>query len=366
MPSFDFLQAQITALQQAGRWRSRPAPRGCDVMVACSNDYLGYAARSDAELLGPAGAAGSRLVTGDAPQHLLLEAAVAQWTQHQAALVFSSGYAANVGMISALAAPEDLIVSDQLNHASIIDGCRLSRANVQVVAHGDLSAMASALQLPARRKWLVTESYFSMDGLVADLPRIRAVADASGAMLLVDEAHALGVFGQSGAGLCEQMSVRADVVVGTFGKALGLQGAFVASQAPAIEWLWNRARSFVFSTGMSPALCAAAEQNVSRARRDAEGRTRLWSNAQRLRDALLGAGVRVVPESIGPIVPVLVGDDHRAVECEQRLLAKGFYVRAIRPPTVALGTARLRVTVNAPMTESQLAALSEALGEIVA
>jgi 8-amino-7-oxononanoate synthase len=363
MASFEFLQTQIASLRQAGRWRSRPAARGPDVMVACSNDYLGYGGCLGQQWVGPAGACGSRLVVGDAPEHQRLEEQVARWTQQQAALVFSSGYAANVGTISALVAPEDLIVSDELNHASIIDGCRLSRASVLVVPHGDLAAMTQALQRPAPRKWLITESYFSMDGLIANLAPIRQVADAAGALLIVDEAHACGVFGGCGAGVCEQMSVRADVVVGTFGKAIGVQGAFVASEAEAIDWLWNRARSFVFSTGMSPALCDAASRNVSRAQIDRVGRDRLWANAQRLRESLRIANVPVVAGSSGPIIPVLVGDENRALACEQRLLDRGVFVRAIRPPTVPAGTARLRVTVSAVMTDAQLDRLAGVLSE---
>jgi 8-amino-7-oxononanoate synthase len=262
------------------------------------------------------------------------------------ALVFSSGYAANVGVISALAEPGDLVVSDQLNHASIIDGCRLSRAQIAIVPHLDLAGTARALAAPrSGRAWVVTESYFSMDADGPDLARLRAICDDAGAGLVVDEAHALGVFGEAGRGRCHAAGVDPDVMVGTFGKALGAAGAFVAGSAPLISWLWNRARSFVFSTGLSPQVAAATARAIEVVRAEPELRARLHANVARLRSGLAALGLTVLGD--GPIIPVVVGDSRRAVEVSARLRLAGVHVQAIRPPTVPEGGARLRVTTTA-------------------
>lgn len=359
MGPLDFLDDEIAELERAGRLRRRLVTIPSGVTVACANDYLGYGKmpRGASRL----GATGSRLVVGDCPEHLALEKSLADWVAMPEALLFTSGFAANLGALSALGRENDLIVSVNLNHASIVDGCRLSRATVKVVDLGDLPATRLALQAPAKRKWLVTESYYSMDGIVPDLRALRQAADEVGAAMIVDEAHALGVFGPNGAGVCADQGVRPDILIGTLGKAVAGQGAFVASTHAAITWLWNRARSFVFSTGMSPMLCARLLENVQRARADDAGRQALADNVRRFRSALDRAGIPVLPGSTGPIVPVIVGDSQRAVAYEQELLRSGFFVRAIRPPTVPEGTARLRITLSAAMSESDLDRLAEAL-----
>jgi 8-amino-7-oxononanoate synthase len=356
MGVLDFLDDDIQQLERTGLLRTRPLPPPPGATLACSNDYLGY--NNDAL---PLGATGSRLVVGDHPEHTRLEQLLADWVSMPSALLLSSGFAANLAVASSLPGPDDLIVSQNLNHASIIDGCRLSKATVHIVPMHDLQAAACALRAPARRKWLITESYFSMDGIVADLRALRALCDDAGAALIVDEAHALGVFGPSGGGVCEAQGVRPDILVGTLGKAIGAQGAFVASSPNVILWLWNRARPFVFSTGVSPWLCSHIAANVLRARQDNTGRDRLARSVARFRAALAAAGLPVALASSGPIVPVIVGDPHRAVQCERRLLDAGFVVRAIRPPTVPEGTARLRITLNAAMTDPQLDRLVLAL-----
>jgi len=301
------------------------------------------------------------LVVGDHPEHSRLERLLADWVQLPAALLVSSGYAANLAAASALASEGDSIVSFDLNHASIIDGCRLSKAAIRIVPVHDLPAAAAALRQPARRKWLITESYFSMDGIVADLRPLRALCDDAGAAMIVDEAHALGVFGPTGAGMCEAQGIRPDVLIGTLGKAIGAQGAFIASAPSAVLWLWNRARSFVFSTGVSPWLCSHISENAERARHDHAGRQRLARSVARFRAALAAQNIRVASGSSGPIVPVIVGDPLLAVACERRLLAAGFVVRAIRPPTVPQGTARLRITLSAAMTDATIDKLALAL-----
>ena len=275
--ALDYLKDELRALADHHALRRPEAarvPTARDIDFT-SNDYLGAArghvsrATSDGSVPprrrprtahrlrphGPQplhGTGASRLVHGTHPLHELLEQGLASWVQQPAALLFASGYAANLGALSALAQPEDLIISDELNHASIIDGCRLSRAQLRVVPHLDLTAVESALKQPARRRWVVCESYYSMDGDMADLPALRRLCDQHGAYLYVDEAHALGVFGPNGSGLCARSGVKPEVLIGTLGKALGSHGAFVAGEDALRLWLWNRARSFVFSTATAP------------------------------------------------------------------------------------------------------------------
>jgi 8-amino-7-oxononanoate synthase len=305
------------------------------------------------------------LVFGDHPEHRRAEGAVAEWVGAEAALLFSSGYAANVGTVSALASSGDVVISDVLNHASIIDGCRLSGARVIVVPHLDASAIERALGAAANaeRRWVVTESYFSMDGDIPDLARLRALCDDHDAALIVDEAHALGVFGPAGAGLCREARVRPDVLVGTLGKAVGLQGAFVAGSRSLRRWLWNRARSFVFSTGIGPALAEAAVVRIRRIAEDEPRRARLATTSDALRELIRGVGGQVT-STRGPILPWIFGDAAAAVRAARALEHHRVLVRAIRPPTVPQGTARLRLTASALLDEKALRSVKVALDEL--
>ncbi|WP_233562538.1 aminotransferase class I/II-fold pyridoxal phosphate-dependent enzyme [Sorangium cellulosum] len=358
MSALRHLQDELSELNRAGLLRTPPlvaAPAG--MLVLCSNDYLGYARlpwlpADDAA----SGAGASRLVSGTHETHLIAERALAAWLGTEAALLFSSGYAANVGTLAALARPGDVIVSDALNHASIIDGCRLSRATVEVVPHGDLAAVEGALARAgsARRRWVVTESLFSMDGDTPDLRGLRELCDRHDAALIVDEAHALGVSGPSGAGLCAEAGVRPDVLVGTLGKSLGLHGAFVAGSSTLRTYLWNRARSFVFSTGISPMVALATVDRVRRAAADDAGRARLARVTDRLRSGLRELGARLLPGSSGPILPWVLESPGVAVEMSQRLARQGVMVQAIRPPTVPAGTSRLRITSSASLSETDV------------
>lgn len=329
-----------------------PCPGG---LVLCSNDYLGYARLPLPPISQPSGAGASRLVSGTNAAHLDAERALAAWLGHEAALLFSSGYAANVGVLSALARHGDVIVSDALNHASIIDGCRLSGATIAIVPHLDVDAAGRALAAArdARRRWLVTESLFSMDGDTPDLQALRELCDRHDAALLVDEAHALGVLGPRGTGLCAAAAVHPDVLIGTLGKALGLGGAFVAGSATLCTYLWNRARSFVFSTGLSPTLAAAAAERVRRAATDDASRARVLEAAHRLRAGLsaLGAPLPIRPS---PILPWILGAPSAAMALSARLEAEGVLVQAIRPPTVPPGTARLRITATAALSTDDI------------
>ena len=338
-----------------------------DCLDFTSNDYLGLARAGVSRetwdrLTGiPSGSGASRLIHGTHPHHLALEHALASWLGTESTLLFSSGYAANVGVLSSLPQDGDLIVSDALNHASIIDGCRLSRARTVVVPHLDLDALARALAQPARRRWLVTESYFSMDGDTPDLEAIAALARAHDASLIVDEAHALGVFGPHGAGLCAQAAVRPDVLIGTLGKAFGLHGAFVAGSATLRTYLWNRARSFVYSTAPLPLLAALATTHLALVRDAAPQRLQLAEASARLRKELRDAALSVPTASHGPILPLLLGDNRRTLAAAADLAALGLRVQPIRPPTVPAGTARLRITLSATHTPGDLHRLTTAL-----
>lgn len=331
---------------------------------ASSNDYLGLASGGVSRETGASfGAGASRLVQGTRPQHEALEAELADWVGHESALSFSSTYAANVGAITALAGDDAVVVSDELNHASIVDGCRLARAEVLVTPHLDLAALDSALSAArsAPIRWVVTESYFSMDGDGPNLAAVRALCDRHNAFLMVDEAHALGVFGPGGAGRCAQLGVRADVVVGALGKAVGSQGGFVAGSEAVRTYLWNRARTFVFSTASSPSLVEQALAQVRMARSADQGRQTLHLHAAQLRERLALEGLPLAPGSFGPIVALIAGEAERAVELAARLRDHGILAQPIRPPTVPPGTARLRLTVTGSVTSDDVERLATAV-----
>ncbi len=362
----DFLDRELDALRARGLLRTPTTFEGA--LVLCSNDYLGYAAAplDLGEAPSVSGAGASRLVSGEHPAHAELEASLASWVGLEDALVFSSGYAANVGLFGALPGEGDVIVSDALNHASIIDGCRLSRARVVVTPHLDVDAVERTLarETAARRRFVVTEAYFSMDGDVPDLAALRRSCDRHDAALIVDEAHSLGIFGSRGRGVCHEAGVVPDVLVGTLGKAVGLQGAFVAGTRQLKAWLWNRARSFVFSTGIAPWLAVAAKLRVERVMADDGGRARLEAIVTDVRERLAALRAPVLP-SRGPILPWLVGDPTRAIELRDRLLSQGLYVQAIRPPTVPEGSSRLRITLHAKLSDAQIDAVVEALSAVL-
>jgi 8-amino-7-oxononanoate synthase len=362
-PALAFLEEALDRARREDLLRER-GPAGDPPAVSfCSNDYLGLAQTPAPGAASGAGA--SRLVGGDRAVHAELEAAAAQLVGHPSALVFTSGYAANLGALSALAGPGDLVVSDALNHASIIDGARLSRARVEVVPHLDVGAVARALDgRRERRAFVVTESYFSMDADSPDLPALRALCDRAGAALVVDEAHALGVLGPDGRGLCAEAGVAADVLVGTFGKAFGAGGAFVAGCEAVTRWLWNRARSFVFSTGLSPAVAVAALAGLRRATDDRQRRHQVLGASVQLRQGLAALGLHVL--GTGHIVPWVLGDAAAAMRTAAALRDRGLDVRAIRPPSVPPGTARLRLTVTAAHRSADIEHALRLIGEVAA
>jgi 8-amino-7-oxononanoate synthase len=330
---------------------------------ARSNDYLGLAAQgvSRETAVGRLGAGASRLISGTWPEHAALEEALAEWLGTEACLVFSSGYAANVGAVGALAGPGETVLSDALNHASIIDGCRLSRAEVVVLPHRDLGALERALANGHGVRWVVTESYFGMDGDSPDLAAMRQLCDAHDAALVVDEAHALGVFGPEGRGLCAERGVTADVLVGGLGKAFGIHGGFVASRRLYRDWLWNRARSFVFSTAPSPLLCGLTRERITQVRGAERERAQLRELESGLARALAEAGVQTPPGRHGPLFPIVLGSEEAVIAGAARARERGVLCHPIRPPTVPRGGSRLRVTLRADMSVEEVERIAEAM-----
>ncbi|MFI5289649.1 MAG: 8-amino-7-oxononanoate synthase [Polyangia bacterium] len=328
-----------------------------------SNNYLGLADHprlteqaAKASQENGFGAGASRLIVGNLAPHRALEARVAEWKGTEAALLFNSGYQANVGMVSALVGPEDAVFSDELNHASLIDGCRLSRAQVFVYRHSDCAELDQQLAAATafRRRLIVTDSVFSMDGDQAPLAALAALARRHSALLAVDEAHAVGVLGEGGRGLGADAG--ADLQMGTLGKALGGFGAYVAGSRPLIELLANRARSFVFTTALPVPVVAfahaaldwlASEEGQAR-------RRRLAQVIERFHHGLSSLGL--TPPLPSHIVPVRVrgGEPRRAMEASEALLARGIFAQGIRPPTVPSGTARVRFALMATHSDAQL------------
>jgi 8-amino-7-oxononanoate synthase len=349
------LRLKLEDLQQDGLRRMLAPPAGIDL---CSNDYLGLAAHpflkqrmAAAVCEEGCGSTGSRLLRGERECFTSVERRFARFKGAGRALYFSSGYLANIGVLATFAEAGDVIFSDQRNHASLIDGARLSRARRIVYPHNDVDALARLLaeERGPGQKFVVTESLFSMDGDFAPLKEYAALCRATESALIVDEAHAVGIYGARGSGCIEACGVEADVFVSinTAGKALGVAGAFVAGPEWAIESLVQSARPFIFSTAPTPAVAAAIEASLDMIAAEPERRSRLLVLAAYLRERLGVAGT-------SQIIPVILGTNERAVETAAELQANGFDVRAIRPPTVPAGTARLRISLNASLSEDDL------------
>jgi 8-amino-7-oxononanoate synthase len=377
------IRAELDAVVEQGRWR---APRefdasgpsgsleGDDVVSFASNDYLGLsahpaviAAAHHALDRWGTGAGASRLVTGSRPVHRELEEELASWKDTAAAMCFPTGFAANLGVLSVLGGPGVRVLSDELNHASIIDGCRLSRSDVSIYRHGEVAHLASLLasQSADLPTIVVTDSVFSMDGDVAPLDEIAALCRESGALLVIDEAHAvLGPARPASFGRDDEELVV--VRVGTLSKTLGALGGFVAASRDVIDLLVNRARSYIFSTALTPADAAAALAALRVLRSDEGDRlvARLSAEVARVAGAALGR-----PDHLSPIIPIIVGSERQALDTSAALLAQGIWVPAIRPPTVPAGTSRLRVALSAVHTDEQITQLLgglDALGLIPA
>lgn len=349
---------------------------GREVVDFASNDYLNLAgdprlieAATQALQSGGVGAKASPLVCGRTQWHEQLEASLARFEDQPDAMLFPTGMAANMGTIAALCGPGDLILCDRFNHASLVDGCRLSQARFRVYRHDDLSTLEHELTKDAlsRRRWIVTDSVFSMDGDIAPLSDLCDIAERCGADLIVDEAHATGVLGEQGRGACEALGVedRVAVRIGTLSKAIGTQGGFVTGPSELIDFLWNKARTQVYSTALSPAICAAATAAIDIIAEEPERRSRLAAASQFLRQQLRAVGIEPAPTSASPIVPVILGDADAAVAVAARLEQRGFLVGAIRPPTVPRETARLRIVVTSAHQDEDLARLAQAIRDEV-
>lgn len=322
-----------------------------DYLGLCGDERLVVAAKAALDRFGSGGGA-SRLLAGGSEVHDALERELADWTGADSAVLFNTGYAANVGVLQSLAGPADEIFSDALNHASIVDGCRLSRARISVYPHADVEALRLLLrQSSARRKLVVTDALFSMDGDHAPLEALVGVCEAEGAALVVDEAHALGVFGS---GLCSHLGLaaRVDVRVGTLGKSLGASGAFAVGSRHVTQLFVNRARSLIFSTAFPSPTAAAALEALRIIRRDDALRRRLTQNLEHFARGLNAVGYPATSDS--PVFPVVLGEPDTAVRASLFLRDRGLLVKPIRPPTVPPGTSRLRFTVTAAHATADL------------
>jgi len=359
-----------------GEQSSRVMLDGREVLLLCSNNYLGLAdhpalkeaAIRAVERFGT-GSGASRLVSGNMELHEALEARIAAFKGTEAALLFNSGYAANTGIIPALAGRGDVIFSDRLNHASIVDGALLSRARFVRYPHNDIAALARLLAgtEPSARRLIVTDGVFSMDGDLARFAELVSLKKEFGAMLMVDDAHGTGVLGETGRGSAEQFNVMTDIDVqmGTFGKALGSFGAYVASSREIVNYLVNRARSFIFSTSLPPAVLAASLAALDLTDSEEGGRLRktLADNATFFRSALQHSGFNAMGSET-QIVPLFVGGAGPTMEFSRQLLAEGIFVQGIRPPTVPAGSCRLRCTLMATHTVDDLAWAAETIKQI--
>ena len=384
--AFDqFLHGELKSIDEAGLLRSLrriETPQQVEVHSGdrelinfSSNDYLGLAAHESlrmaaqdgVETLG-AGAGSARLISGSQTIAHELEAALAAFKQTEAALSFSSGYAAALGVVPALVGQGDVVIIDKLVHASLVDAARLSGAKLRVFKHNDLAELEAILQWASGREGntlVINESVFSMDGDLAPVRDLVQLKNRYGAWLMLDEAHATGLYGEGRRGIAEEMGVAdgVEVQLGTLGKALGAAGGYICGSQALIELLVNRARSFIFSTAPVPAQLAAAKRGVELVQSD-EGealRTRLWANVDALKNGLIQQGWKL-PVVRSAILPLMIGDEREALALAERLREAGVWVPAVRYPTVARGAARLRVTVSAAHQPKHLDALLEALG----
>jgi len=380
----DFIESELARLKGAGLYRKLRRVEGDqgptlildgrEVINFSSNNYLGIANHS---ALGEAakaaidrygcGTGASRLISGNMTLHEELERKITEFKGTGTALVFNSGFQANTGVISTLVGEGDAVFSDALNHASIIDGCRLSRAKAAVYAHLDMNRLEHELKQAqsVRRRLIVTESLFSMDGDEAPLADIVGLAERHGAMVMVDEAHATGVYEPNGAGLVAKLGLgdRVLVQMGTLGKALGGFGAYVAGSKALRDLLINRCRSFIFTTALPPAVMAMAIAAIDLVRKEPERRKALADNSERLRAGLRGLGYQL-GDSDHQILPLMVGDANRCMELSQRLLERGVFAQGIRPPTVPPGTSRLRITLMATHTAEQMSQALDIFKEV--
>lgn len=382
MNSMDaILQAQLDQRHKQFLYRHRTnVASGCDSVLQvegkslvnfCSNDYLGLAGHPDiAAALKSAvdqygtGSGASHLISGHSTAHQQLEEQLAEFTGRPRALLFSTGYMANMGVINALVGRHDLVLEDQLNHASLLDGGHLSRADYKRYKHNNMQQLDYLLeQSTASRKLIVTDGVFSMDGDLAPLPEMSALAAKHSGWLMVDDAHGMGVLGATGGGIVEQQGLTVEqvpVLMGTLGKSFGTFGAFIAGSEALIETLIQFARTYIYTTALPPAIACASSASLQIVRREHWRREHLQSLIQRFRAGAEQLGLQLM-DSQTPIQPVLINNDQRVMEINQQLRSKGFMVGAIRPPTVPAGSGRLRITLSANHSNQQIDQLLDAL-----
>jgi glycine C-acetyltransferase/8-amino-7-oxononanoate synthase len=348
--------------------------KGKTYLSFCSNNYLGLAnnplvikAVKDAVGKYGWGAGASRLVSGNMRLHEVLEGEISKFKGKEASIVFPTGYMANIGTISSLVSKGDLVICDKLNHASIIDGCRLSGAGFRVYPHCDMKKLENILKKATQysRKLIVTDTVFSMDGDIAPLPDIVRIAHKYKAMVMADEAHGTGVFGKRGGGVVEHfnLSKKVDIVMGTLSKAVGSLGGYVSGDEDLINFLRNKARPFMYTTALPPAVCAASIAGIKLIQKNPLLRTSLWNNVRYLKEKLELLHFNVIP-SESPIFPILMGDAKKAVDVSKLLYKKGILIPAIRPPTVPAKSSRLRMTVMSTHTRKDLERLLEVLSDV--
>ncbi len=375
------LQRALDTRQRESRYRRRKtlqSPQGVEVMVGgkkclgfSSNDYLGLAnhtsvitAFQQAANRYGVGSGASHLVSGHSAEHQALEEELAAFTGRPRAILFSTGYMANVGVIRALVERDDLVVQDRLNHASLLDGGFLCRGEFQRYAHTDLPAAQTLLaNSSAQRKLLVSDGVFSMDGDLADLPALADIADQNNAWLMVDDAHGFGVLGETGRGIAEHFAMDIDrlpILVGTLGKSFGTFGAFVAGSEALIESLIQFARTYIYTTALPPAVAAASRAALLLIDSESWRRQKLQTLIAHFQKGAAERGIALMA-SPTPIQPVLIGDDAKVIKIGEYLLKAGFWTGAIRPPTVPVGSARLRITLTAEHEEAQIDALLDTL-----
>ncbi len=382
MTSMDaILQAKLDQRHQQFLYRHRThVASGCDAVLQvdgrslvnfCSNDYLGLAGHPDIAAALKAGvdqygtgSGASHLISGHSTAHQHLEEQLAAFTGRPRALLFSTGYMANLGVINALVNRHDLVLEDQLNHASLLDGGHLSRADYKRYKHNNMQQLDYLLeQSTASRKLIVTDGVFSMDGDLAPLPEMSTVAAQHSGWLMVDDAHGMGVLGATGAGIVEQQGLTVEqvpILMGTLGKSFGTFGAFVAGSEALIETLIQFARTYIYTTALPPAIAAASSASLQLVRREHWRREHLQQLIQRFRDGAQQLGLQLM-DSQTPIQPLLINNDQLVMEVNQQLRSRGFMVGAIRPPTVPAGSGRLRITLSASHSNQQIDQLLDAL-----
>ncbi len=374
------LGERLARRRTSGLYRTRllvESPQGTEVVVSgrkrvnfCSNDYLGLAAHPEVIRAFQQGAAAygtgsgaSHLICGHMAPHYALEEELAEFTGRPGALVFSTGYQANLGVIAALTGRGDWVLEDRLNHASLLDGARLAGARLKRYPHKDSKALEALIKACPQRAMIVTDGVFSMDGDLAPLPELSELARRYGCWLYVDDAHGFGVLGERGTGTLEHLGLgcrEVPILMATLGKALGVFGAFVAGGENLIDFLIQEARTYIYTTALPPAVAEAARASLRLVQRESWRRARLKALIERFRAGAQALGLPILP-SATPIQPLLLGSSESALEVSRKLWDLGFWVAAIRPPTVPAGTARLRITLTAAHSEIQIDRLLEAL-----